>query len=240
MIGDDARHQRTELAVNLRTGHVLAHARHYLQVPAGAARPRLRRVVAERPPDLRFRQQRALERGRHYADYGPLHSIGVDRLSNDRRVAAESPRPEPVADDDDVPCVGRVFRLEKVAAEHWPNAERSEELPAHYLAGHAFGVLRAEQSRLPVTEGCRAGQRLRTAAQILEGGVAGEARRSVPLPLVDRYQVLRLRVWQRAKNHRVDDAVDRRRRPDCDRERCGAEHGEAAGARESANGAPDV
>ena len=81
----------------------------------------LRRERDRHPQFFRVRIQ--IERGRHHADDMKGLSAQPDVLTDDRRIRSEPPRPEAMAQDDDLFVTGLILFVGVRATERRPHAE---------------------------------------------------------------------------------------------------------------------
>ena len=149
--------------------------------------PDLRRLVGER------------EAGRHHADDVDLAPVERDRLSHDRGIAREAPRPQRVAENRDVVAPGLLLFREERAADRRAHAERGE----HTGCRDRDVDMQTDQKSLEVFAGRR--------RNLLDAGTMQVA--------PDDHEAIGVRKGQRPQHDRVDDGEDGGVRADAERQR---------------------
>jgi hypothetical protein len=204
---------------------------------------RVRRVELEREPEvhrLAAQIERELEPLGHHPEHGHAAVVELDGSADHPRVAAEPPPPEPVAEHCHARPAGAVLFGPEDAPACRADAENGKDVGGHEARPDALGCVAAGE--IAAAGGERAHALERAAQRPVVGDLRlRQPRRRPPLPVVpDHHHPLRLRVRERAEEDAVDDAEDRRVRPDAQRQRQ-HRHGREAGApTEGAPGVADV
>ncbi len=196
-------------------------------MPPFARVRRERRFVLERPPDARAFRRNVLERRRHDADDDVRIVVERHAAPDDRGIAAESPVPERVAQDDDSrPAVAIVGRRE-VAAANGSNAERAEVVGADGLSAQPLGFGATLERRRPRLERRERVERMIPQQNLAIRSERDRHRRSVVADVRDHQHAVGVRVGKRLEENRIDRAEDDGRRPDAECQRDRADGGEA-------------
>src|SRR5262245_15742948 len=204
-----------ELRLRLFDGNALFQAPHHHQEVVATLSLIFRQ--ARRRPD--FVSRGKLKLRRRNADDRMRFSVELDGFSDDRFLAAKAATPQTGADDGDARRPGSVIRREKKAPAFRFEAEELKEIGRDVTThqsfrrigfgqNHRFGVMRDERI-----------EDLLLRDEIAEGG--GGYGRAVHrrLHAVNPHQSLRLAIRQGPQDDGVDDAENRRRRPDAERQR---------------------
>src|SRR5215208_825919 len=158
---------------------------------------------------------------RHDANDGRWITVEVDGLSDDVRIAAETSLPQPVAENGDVVVAGRVFLRGETPAMQWFAAEHVQVVERDDGAAHNFRVAVARQRKLTAFVSSNTFKCVRSIAVVSEQRIVqiqvaqAFRRRGVP----EGHQPIRFLERQRAQQHCIDHAKDRRVRPNPQRER---------------------
>ncbi len=131
-----ARSRAASLDRNTRTEP--AHA----SKEASVALPHHERRELRRQPDVGrgARERSRSERSRHDADDFVQSPTDHERAANGRRVAAETARPEPLADHRRAGPIGLFFLVEERTADERPHREHREEPRRHAAAVQTLGL----------------------------------------------------------------------------------------------------
>jgi len=180
---------------------------------------RHRGIDMSRQPEIDL-EVRQLRRGRQDADDRHGKSRDVDRLSDNRRIAAEATHPEPMAHDADGEELGQiVVRHEQPAALRY-DAEYAKEVGRHERRRHALGLMLGPVAAHRHEVGLVDPKIFEGAARLLE--VEHLVARQPPHRrcLDARHgrregdQSIAVRIGKGTEHDRVEDAEDRRRRAD--------------------------
>ncbi len=168
-------------------------------------------------PELGSRrpERREVEALRHDPDDRVGLAVQVHRLPEDLRVAGIAPLPEAVAQHDLVfPAGFLLFRQEDAPVER-PDSQHREDVRRHPESLHALRLRAARQVRDPEVRRAHplVGRRLPPPVEEVRGSDG------VDPPVKDDGEPVGVSVGKRLQEHRVDDAEDRRRGADAQRER---------------------
>ncbi len=227
------RDQHRGFRVGPRQGDAGAEARHRYQV-ARAARDlfRLKPAVAHqaRHPDI----DRAIRVGilrRHHPDDGVDIAIERQGLARDFAIAAETPLPQPVADQRDRRAAAFPFRRAEASTQQRARSEHLQKVRRHAYRRHPLRLCSAGEREGVETDGRDTGEGAVAVAQRLIRGqgkrAAGEAQRRIVSG--NRNQPLRFRQRKRAQDQRVHHREYGRVRADAEGQR-GQRHNREAGA----------
>ena len=211
-------------------GHVdsVAHAADHVEVLTAAVGA-LRLREGDRDP--RFGLTRKGAGFRHDADDLVRPIVEPHRLSDDLRVAAETPAPQAVTQDDDGPSIGRVFLGQEPSARGQSQAEHRLKALRHARDDDAFRFaiacevlavqphrrnVRKDVARVPQIVVARRGDR----------GPRHVGR--VPVPHDD--ESIGMRKWQRGEQHAANDREDRGVGANPERQRQDRDGGESRSA----------
>ena len=170
----------------------------------------------------RRRHVEEAEIARHDADDFRLPSVDLKLATERRRIAAEAALREAVREDHRVRAFGRgsMLGFGEPASAHRRHAERLEQPMRRAQRAHALRSVGARDRLSAVRPHADLGQRpvLGPIGEIHRRRgrqIAGDDGGVVP----DPHELVRARIRQRLDQHRIDDAEDRRRRADSERER---------------------
>ena len=224
------------------------------------ARHGLRRVL-ERQPDVHRRARaaigkptRVVGRGQdledpevrpalHDSDNRELTVVEPDRTAHGRRVAAECPRPETVADHDSRRTAGARLLCREPAPREWTHAEHRQQPIGH--------PKRLQPDRLTLLggvvhlDGVKRRDLFHALAALLEVKEVGQRRRlargaGVSIGLPDDRERVDVLHRRRPQQHGIDNAEDRRVGADPKRHRQQCHDREAWVADEDAEGIPKI
>jgi hypothetical protein len=234
--------QKQTLQIGCRgfNGNPITQPRNGLVIERG--RLRRRGIEPHRQPQCRVgcRETRA---GGHDADDFVRHAIDVERPVQNGRTPAVLSRPQLFGDHDNRRCTRLIVELGEEAAPHRRHAQCGEKVGGHAGPGETLGLGAADRSQIRRRDliAAEVGERSIVAPVEQESGIglvdAEEARHDEGMGQGD--EAVRAGIGQRAQQHRVDDAEDRRRAADAERERQDRGGGEAAVAQETASRVPE-
>src|SRR5262245_45296352 len=172
--------------------------------------------MSDRPPDLC--ETRKFEIWRHYANDRYRAIGGLERATDDPRIAAVASLPEAVTEDDYPGAIQKSFLIDKRAPQQRLHAEGREEVDRHSCAGNILHALRFLQPD-PAT-GIHSQLLERTALllpipEVRRRGSIG-ALRFLRIERFDCHEPRRI-VRRPPQQSGVDDAEDRRVRADAER-----------------------
>ncbi len=193
--------------------------------------------------DLGRDVDKAESRG-HDADDLRRAAIHRHDAADDRFVAAELPLPIGIGEDRRIGAVGlrRGFGFREQTAERRLNADRLEHAVRN---SERAGLLRIADTRHAAAAGPPDPEVLERAVLVAVGEVH-RRRHGEPLgvdsgrPVPEAHELVGIRIGQRLDQHRVDDAEDRRRCADAEREREHGGRGERGPAVQPAQRPPEV
>ena len=192
----------------------------------------------DRHPEL-FAVGGVVERRRHDADDVVGASVERDAAPDRRRIAAEPPRPEAVAEHGDLFASGLILLLREHAAVRRRQIEDAEVAGRDPAADQPLGVVAVRQVEARELLGSDGAER----ADWLDA-VDEVARRDVVAivadELVDREQSIRVREGEWLQHHRPDRTEDGRGRADAECERQHRDEAEARVLEELPAGEGDV
>ncbi len=128
------REDRVQFHIRLLQGCAFAQAPHHAQMLAATARRRLLTLVPQRPPNLRrqfFVRKNGLERRGHHSHNPPFVSVERNGLPNHRRISAEAPLPQSMADNHHVILIRPILLRIERAAQQRCNTQHLEKIFAH-------------------------------------------------------------------------------------------------------------
>jgi hypothetical protein len=179
------------------------------------------------------------ERRRHHAQHPERAAIQSDVAADDRRIGAEPADPQLLAQHHDLLAPQAIVAGAEHGAEHRRNAVNIEEIAAHDAADQAFRILTfADVEAAAVLDG-NAGERRGALVPGVETARRGRPWTAAP-QLGQEDEPLRFRHWQWPQHHRMDNAEDRRRRPDAERERQHRDDGESKVLAQLTNGKREI
>ncbi len=191
----------------------------------------IRRVDRQRRPDLNI-SRRILELRAHDSDYGIWQGLQTDHLPDDVRVSGVSTLPEAVTQDDNMFSALLILILSETAAQSGLHSQQREEIGRDAGRQEPFGFPIAGE--VVVGNAAQDGDVLEHRVLRLQVAMVGRRHRQ-PVKLrrlsPERHEPLRLRERQRAQHDGIDDAENRRRGADAEREREHS-HGREAGVLE--------
>jgi hypothetical protein len=173
-----------------------------------------RHLLRPRQPDLHVPEGEA-EHVRHHADDGVGLSLQPDRLADDAWIPAETPPPEAGAQHHHVGSPLLILGRSEPAPEQRLDPPDVEELAADPLAVEHLGVPPLGEVEILVVIGGEGGEQ----PGLAQGAEAREGRRALLQPLFrradpDPRHAAGIGVGERPQDDRVEQAEDRRVRPD--------------------------
>jgi hypothetical protein len=206
--GDDADvtgvavRRHVEILVDRGTRNVAGASRH----PEFGARTGRRLGRDERPEEV----------ARHHGDHEPRTAVQRDRPADDRRIAAEPARPQPVAEHDG----GRIRAAAvKRVAEERTRAEHVEERGRHAGSLDRLGLAGAGERVADVRQRGGALEARRLAAEVEHPARPHRVGRTLGRPVPQEHEPAGVGERQRPQERRIDDAEDGRVGADAQRER---------------------
>ena len=205
-------------AIEIRLGLADRHAG--LQ-PAHQGQPV---VVAVRP---RVGMQRDVHVGlgkpvllRHHPHHGVRTRVEHHRAADERRIGAELPAPQRMAQDHDARRIAdAIFVGAERPPQRRPHAEHGEQRVAGGHAVELLGLAGARQRQIGLLVGREAGERMVPGGEVEEVRIGGREVSSLRRRFPHLHQPVGCRKGQRTDDDRIDDSEDRRRGTDRERER---------------------
>ncbi len=159
--------------------------------------------------------ERHLEAGRHHADHYRRAAVHLDLASDDRRIAAEAPLPERVAEHDHVGTVDAILLGREAAADRGRHAEHAEQIVRHERRAHALRLVAADVDGA-IAPQCGVLECRHVGVERLEL-VVREPRLIEAGPRApEDGHAIRLAIGEWRQQHRLDHAEKRRGRPNAD------------------------
>ena len=185
---------------------------------------------------------REVETGGHDADHSVRGPIEPDRSADHARIGSEPLPPQRVTEHDHAFLAGLVLLAMERPAKNGPHLEYVEELRADGPCGDPSRLAGARQRHLDLEHGrqrCKGG-----CPMFLQAHEVRRRETPVALPSLDerfeRQQPVRLVERQRPQEDPMDDAEDRRRQPDAERERDHGCDGEARASSKRPGRIPEI
>ena len=144
---------------------------------------------------MRGPERRKLELGRHHSHHRVSLAVERNRRAHHAGIAAKSPLPQFIAEDDLTVRARLVFSLDKKAAQQRLDAEHRQQVLRHPQARKMLGYVAARDVRAPVL---RRRHRLEGTALIAPVDIVGDRHRIAAI-VQKRNQPVRIFVSQRAE-----------------------------------------
>src|SRR5271156_550667 len=162
-----------------------------------------------------------LETARHHANHIVLFVVEPKLLADDLRIAAKPAQEKSLAQDHHARRSRHIVGSAEVAAKSRASAENGEKIRGDEISGNLFGV--SFTGKVERTTESRRGHIFKhLVARFPVSEISGRrriARKAVGRGVFpDHYEAIRLAVRERADEHRVRDAEDRRIRRDAQRQ----------------------
>ena len=199
-------------------------------------------VVFDRCPHLGVVGGKA-EARRHDADDEVRPSLGHDRSTDNRRIAAEQPLPDAIAEHQHFRRLRPVVVRLDGAAEERRRAEQRKERAADARAEDALGQLQPADVEGPAGEERDALERRQAPPVLVIGQRAARDRAgaiAIDLAVHEREHAGGIAVRRRPQDHGADDAEDGGVGADAERQRDDGGDGESRRAPQQADGVDDV
>ena len=184
---------------------------------------------------------RQAETGRHHADDLVAAAVELDRPADDRRVTAEAPLPQPVAQQDDGGAVaGGVLARAEPASEHRHGPESLEDVRGDLPGADPFGIAVAGEVGLPGAPRGDVAQQPRALAVVAHLGRRHPCLVQPGPAAPHHHAPVRLAVRQRREQHGAEHAEDRAGRAHTQRQGDDGHRGKAGLAAKSAKAETEV
>src|SRR4030095_12299727 len=166
----------------------------------------------------------------NYADEFPRNAIDQNLLSNNAGLPAKSPVPQLFCNKRDLATVRQIVRFGKIAPKFRRRAEDAEKVPSHARGTRPLWrcfTIFAREIDAVAPEQCEIGKSALGRSPIEVVRITNGAGLASVGELAQKNETIGMRVRQRSKQQRINDAEDGSVRADSERERKRSDKGKA-------------